>query len=171
MTLAEHLNPFFTRRVTLQTELAPTQCVERLRADVASELMFWASVKQLRGRAGGGGFAVHRFRGAHRTLPVEARGQLQQGGAGGRGTRIEVTLGWRREDSIATAIAVVGGIVGGLLAVLSVPDAPPASTMWLFAAILLLGLGLGGLTTVGDDDWLVNRLMTLLEATDVTTTS
>ena len=32
MTLAEHLNPFFTRRVTLETALSPTQCAERLRA-------------------------------------------------------------------------------------------------------------------------------------------
>ena len=171
MTLADHLNPFFTRRATLETALSPTQCADRLRVNVAPELQFWVSTKPFRGRVGGEGFAIHRYRGLLRTLPIEARGRFGPGAAGGRGTCVEVTLGWRQEDSIAAALAVVGGIVGALTAALSVPGAPPALTMWLFAVILVVGLAVGGMTTVGDDDWLLNRLSTLLEATDVTATS
>ena len=170
MTLAQHLNPLFTRHVSLETALAPTQCAERLRADLAPVQQFWADARQLRGRVGRARFSVHRFRGVNRSLPVEARGRFGQGGAGGRGTRVEVTLGWPRTDAIALVLGLLGG-TGGTMATMFAPGAPPAWMPSLFAVIILTVLVLAGMAARGEDDWVLTRISALLDATEVTAIS
>ncbi len=155
----QHLNPLHVRHVVLTTRLSPIECAERVKADLAPWWSFFVSDRQLSGRAGEERLAVRRFRGSGQRLPSEARGRFVPGGDG---TRLELSIGWRRIDVAGVAIALPGALVAIALAEAGQPAQP-----WLLGFVMLLVIAvvvINRLVTMGDDEFLVQRLVTLLEA-------
>lgn len=154
-----HLNPLHVRHVVLTTRLSPLECAERVKADLAPWWSFLVSDRQLSGRVSEERLAVRRFHGTRQRLPSEARGSFVPGGDG---TRLELSIGWRRIDVVGVAIALPGALVAVAIAEAGQPAQP-----WLLGLVLLLVLAavvINRLVTVGDDEFLVQRLVTLLEA-------
>ncbi len=164
MTVAQHLNPFHVRRVVLTTALPASACVERLRADLAPFWAFWATKQPMKGRANEERFSCSRWLGSRKALPSEARGSFV---AGGMGTRVELAIGWRRVDLIGLSLAVLFLIA--FSAVLATEEVR-AGTGWvpaLMAGVFVLVLVLHRMATFHDDDWLVDHLRQLFDATEI----
>lgn len=165
MTAAQHLNPFHVRRVVLTTALPASACAERLKADFAPFWAFWATKQQLKGRAGEERFSCSRWLGPRKALPSEARGSFV---AGGLGTRAEVSIGWRRVDLIGLTLALLFLVV--FSAVLATDTSVRIGSGWMaaiFLGVFLLVLVLHRMATFHDDEFLVERLKQLLDATEI----
>lgn len=165
MTTAQALNPLHVRHVVLTSRHSPSTCAERMREHVAPSWKFWVLDREFRGHVSEERFAVSRWRGSRRSLPPEARGAFV---AGAQGSRIEVSIGWRRGDLIALALAVPAAVVAAVA--LWVGGELKPSEQWLFVLMpfaLVLAIALHRLATRHDDDWLVQQLTTVLEATEL----
>lgn len=155
----QHLNPLHVRRVVLTTRLSPIECAERVKTDLAPWWAFFSSERQLQGRASEERLAVRRYRGSGQRLPSEARGSFVPGGDG---TRLELSIGWRRIDVVGVAIALPGALGAIAIGEWGEPALP-----WILGFVLLIvlvAIVTNRLVTMGDDAFLVQRLVTLLEA-------
>ena len=162
MTVGEHLNPFHVRRVAVSTPLTVSECVERLRGDLAPWYAFWGASQQMKGRAGEAGFALRRYTGARKSLPSVARGHFEPDG---RGTRLEFTIGWRFADLVGLSLAVVFLVAVTFVAARSDPKV--AWLPYVMLPVLVAASVLHRLATLHDDDWLVAHLCELLGGKEV----
>jgi hypothetical protein len=159
--MQEHLNPFFVRRTTITTPFTVNECVEHLRADLAPWYVFWGVTQGMKGRADENGFAVSRFTGARKSLPSQARGRFSPEG---RGTRLDVEIGWRRVDVIGLTLATLF-----VLAVVLLVGRENPREGWLpfvFVPLMAVASVIHRLATYHDDEWLVTRLCEKLQGVE-----
>ena len=159
MSLRECLDPFHTRRVRISSPHAVSVCIERLREGHVPSWAFWNWRPGLKGKVTGERFALYQCRGKGEGFPSEARGRFEPDG---RGTRLELTIGWRRLNVFVYAIASLGlawwyhrnGVMNA----------------WSTAAFLLMALVIGAFGRAfyrNDAEWLVGELCDLLDGEEV----
>ena len=162
MTLGEHLNPLHMREVAITTPMSASECVERLRGDLAPWYAFWGVSQQLKGRVDEGGFSLRRYTGARKQLPSQARGHFEPDG---RGTRLQLSIGWRFAELAALSLAVIVLVAASVVA--SRADPRVAWLPYVLLPILVVASAFHRLATFHDDDWMVAHLCELLDGTVV----
>ena len=158
MTLQEHMNPLYARKVSIVTPFSVTECVERMRSDIAPFWAFWGTTQGLKGRVSAEGFTVRRYTASRRALPSEARGHFEPGG---QGTRLEFEIGWRRLDLVVIVLAVA--FVPAMAYLIAAEDPTLLWAPWLFLLAILVASAIHRVSTLHDDDWVVSRLCELLD--------
>jgi hypothetical protein len=160
MTLGEHLSPFHVRQVAITTPMSASECVERLRGDLAPWYAFWGVPQQLKGSVDESGFSLRRYTGARKQLPSQARGRFEPDG---HGTRLQLSIGWRFADLAALSLAVI--FLAAASVVASRSDPRVAWLPYVLLPVLVVASVLHRLATFHDDDWMVAHLCELLQGT------
>jgi hypothetical protein len=170
-------NPLAAERRVLRTRLSPAACVARLEAETVGggpADKFITTNRRLRGTVGRDAFRVRRFTPDYRNVGRPyVSGTLAPDGSG---TRISLTFAQQLGFRIFSAVAIVGVVAFAIVSVATgfiwstVPlndgDAP-VSVPWLLvilAAVFVCGPYVLKRVGVSEGPWLLDFLMTLLEA-------
>jgi hypothetical protein len=170
-------NPLAIERRVLRTRLSPAECVERLDAETVrgGPADRWITTdRRLRGSVGRDTVFVRRFTPDHRNVGRPyLSGTLAQDGDG---TRIALTIAPRIEFRIFSSLAIVGVVVFAIFSVATgfirttVPindgesQLPVSWLLVILAAIFVIGPYVLKRVGVSEGPWLLDFLMTLLEA-------
>ena len=170
-------NPLAVERRVLRTRLSPAECVERLDAETVrgGPADRWITTdKRLRGTVGRDTFFVRRFTPDYRNVGRPyASGTLVQDG---HGTQISLTVAPRIGFRIFSALAIVGVVAFAIFSVATgfirttVPindgeaQLPVPWLLVILAAIFVVGPYVLKRVGVSEGPWLLDFVMTLLEA-------
>ncbi len=170
-------NPLAVERRVLRTRLSPAECVARLEAETVGRGpidRFITTNRRLRGTVGQDRLRVRRFTPDYRNVGRPyVSGTLAPDGTG---TRISLTFAPQMAFRIFSAVAIVAVVALAVVSVAtgymwsSVPindsDAP-VPVPWLLvilAALFVVGPYVLKRVGVSEGPWVLNFLMTLLEA-------